>query len=39
LRRYLSRLQAARLSLAAARPPGYREMIQSQFAADNVCEN
>jgi hypothetical protein len=39
LRRYLSRLQAARLSLAAARPPGYREMIQRQFADDNVCEN
>jgi hypothetical protein len=34
LRRYLTRLQAARLSLAAARPAGYREMIQSQYASD-----
>ena len=39
MRRYLSRLQAARLALAAARPDHYREMIQSQYARDSVCEN
>jgi hypothetical protein len=38
LRRYLSRLQAARLAIDAARPPQYRAMIQRQFAADNVCD-
>lgn len=38
MRRYLGRLQAARLALAAARPPQYREMIQSQFARDSVCD-
>jgi hypothetical protein len=39
LRRYLSRLEAARLALASARPDQYRQMIQRQFADDNVCEN
>ena len=38
MRRYLSRLQAARLALAAARPDHYREMIQSQYARDSVCD-
>lgn len=38
LRRYLSRLEAARLALAAARPAQYRAMIQSQFAQDSVCD-
>jgi hypothetical protein len=39
LRRYLTRLLAARLALAAARPEGYRQMIQSQYTRDSVCEN
>jgi hypothetical protein len=39
LRRYLSRLEAARLALASARPDQYRQMIQSQFAQDSVCED
>jgi hypothetical protein len=38
LRRYLSRLEAARLALAAARPAQYRAMIQRQFAEDSVYD-
>jgi hypothetical protein len=38
MRRYLSRLEAARLAIAAARPERYREMIQSQYARDSVCD-
>ena len=38
LRRYLQRLQAARNVLAAGRPAQYRQMIQSQFATDSVCD-
>jgi hypothetical protein len=38
LRRYLERLQAARTLFAAARPAQYREMIQSQFARDSICD-
>ena len=38
LRRYLERLQLARRALATARPEGYRQMIQSQYARDSVCD-
>jgi hypothetical protein len=38
VRRYLTRLQTARTLIAAGRPPGYRELIQSQFARDSVCD-
>jgi hypothetical protein len=38
LRRYLTRLQAARTVIAAARPGAYRELIQSRYARDSVCD-
>lgn len=38
LRRYLERLQSARTVIAAARPGMYRELIQSRYARDSVCD-